>query len=83
MKLKWRIGASRNSLKSGEIFLADPPFNPLDALIKGRRSLQAALADLRAQYALHPTAELARIIQQLEAEIAIRRRRPKKPRTER
>ena len=38
-----------------------------------RRSLEAALADLTASYNLRPRPELARMIQQLEAEIAIRK----------
>ena len=42
-----------------------------------RRSLEEALADLRAQYERRPTGELVRMIEQLEAEIAIRRRPPK------
>jgi hypothetical protein len=46
----------------------------LDDVINGRRSLKAALTDLRGSYRQRPTAELARMIQQLEAEIAIRRR---------
>ena len=45
----------------------------LDDVLNGRRSLKGALADLRDSYRQHPTAELARMIQQLEAEIAIRR----------
>jgi hypothetical protein len=39
-----------------------------------KRSLEAALADLRARYATRPSGELARMIEQLEAEIAIRKR---------
>jgi hypothetical protein len=38
-----------------------------------RRSLEGALADLRAKYEKHPSGELARMIEQLHAEIAIRR----------
>ena len=41
-----------------------------------RRSLEEALADLRAKYTSRPTSDLERMIQQLEAEIAERRRRP-------
>lgn len=46
--------------------------------LTGRRSLERALADLRAQYEKRPSGELARMIEQLEAEIAIRRRPPKR-----
>jgi hypothetical protein len=46
--------------------------------MKGRRSLKSALGDLRAHYQQRPTAELARMIEQLEAEIAIRKRAPKR-----
>jgi hypothetical protein len=42
-----------------------------------RRSIEEALADLRAKYKINPTAELARMIRQLEAEIAIRKHSPK------
>jgi hypothetical protein len=42
-----------------------------------QRSLEAALADLRAQYEKRPSGELARMIEQLEAEIAIRKQPPK------
>lgn len=43
-----------------------------------RRSLEDALADLRAKYEQRPTGELARMMEQLEAEIAIRKRPPKR-----
>jgi hypothetical protein len=46
----------------------------LDEATRERRSMEEALADLRAKYEKRPTAELARMIQQLEAEIAIRKR---------
>jgi hypothetical protein len=51
--------------------------NSLDGVINQRRSLRGALLDMRANYQQRPTAKLARMIQQLEAEIAIRRRPPK------
>jgi hypothetical protein len=38
-----------------------------------KRSIEEALADLRAKYKINPTAELARMIRQLEAEIADRK----------
>jgi hypothetical protein len=41
------------------------------------RSLEKARSDLRARYDDRPTAGLARMIQQLEAEIAFRRRPPR------
>jgi len=37
------------------------------------RSLERALVDLRAKYARRPSAALARMIEQLQAEIEIRR----------
>ena len=46
-------------------------------LLTQRRSLEGALADLRVKYEKHPSGELARMIEQLHAEIAIRRRPPK------
>jgi hypothetical protein len=50
----------------------------LDELMgERRRSIEEALADLRAKYKIHPTPELARMIRQLEAEIADRKRPPK------
>jgi len=42
-----------------------------------KRSIEEALSDLRAKYKINPTPELARMIRQLEAEIAIRKRPPK------
>ena len=46
--------------------------------LTGKRSMERALADLRAQYEKRPTREFARMIEQLEAEIVIRRRPPKR-----
>jgi hypothetical protein len=43
-----------------------------------QRSLEAALADLHAQYEKRPNGELARMIEQFDAEIAIRKRPPKR-----
>ena len=40
--------------------------------------MEEALADLRAKYQQQPSFGLARMIQQLEAEIAIRRRPPRR-----
>jgi hypothetical protein len=40
-----------------------------------RRSIEEALADLHAKYERLPTAELARMIRRLHAEIGERRRR--------
>jgi hypothetical protein len=42
--------------------------------MRERRSMEEALSDLRAQYEKAPTAARARMIQQLEGEIAIRKR---------
>src|SRR3979411_1388590 len=48
----------------------------IDKAMKGRRSLESALAELEAKYRTRPSAELARMMEQLKAEIAIRKRRP-------
>jgi hypothetical protein len=41
--------------------------------------MEEALADLRKKYEQQPNFELGRMIQQIEAEIAIRKRLPKTP----
>jgi hypothetical protein len=46
----------------------------IDASFRERRSLEKAFADLVAKYEKHPSEELARMIRQLEAEIAERKR---------
>jgi hypothetical protein len=51
--------------------------DPLEKALKGRRSMEQALADLRGKYEKQPSFEMARMIQQLAAEIAIRRYTPK------
>ena len=51
--------------------------DPDEVMGERRRSIEEALADLRAKYKIHPTAELARMIRQLEAEIADRKRPPR------
>jgi hypothetical protein len=48
-----------------------------DGLDGHMRSMEEALADLRKKYEQRPSFGLARMIQQLEAEIAIRKRPPK------
>jgi len=56
--------------------------NQVGTIDKGlveRRSLEAALADLTASFNLSPRPELARIIQQLEAEIALRKQAREAP----
>jgi hypothetical protein len=45
----------------------------IDRGIRERRSIEDACADLRAKYERRPNADLARMIEQLEAEIAERR----------
>jgi phosphotransferase system HPr-like phosphotransfer protein len=49
----------------------------IDKAMKGRRSLESALAELETKYRTRPSAELARMMEQLKAEITIRKRRPK------
>jgi hypothetical protein len=51
----------------------------IEKALNERRSLEDALADLMANCSSYPTPERARMIQQLEAEIAERRRQPKRP----
>jgi hypothetical protein len=46
----------------------------LDEAMRERRSIEEALADLRAKYEKQPSRDLARMIRQLEAEIAERKR---------
>lgn len=46
----------------------------IEKALNERRSLDDALADLTASYNRYPTPELARMIKQLEAEIAERKR---------
>jgi hypothetical protein len=46
----------------------------IDKGLTERRTLEGALADLTAKYTRHPRPELVRMILQLEAEIAIRKR---------
>ena len=48
----------------------------IDKAMKGRRSLESALAELEGKYQMRPSAELARMMEQLKAEIAIRKQRP-------
>ena len=51
--------------------------DPDEVMGERRRSIEEALADFRAKYKIHPTAELARMIRQLEAEIADCKRPPR------
>ena len=44
----------------------------IDRGIRERRSIEDACADLRAKYERRPSPDLARMIEQLEAEIAAR-----------
>jgi hypothetical protein len=46
----------------------------IDEVMKARRSLQQALAEMEANYQRRPSATLARMIEQLKAELAIRKR---------
>jgi len=48
----------------------------IDKAMKGRRSLESALAEREGKYRTRPSAELARMMEQLKAEIAFRNRRP-------
>jgi hypothetical protein len=46
----------------------------IERAISERRSIETALSDLLARYEKYPTTELARMIEQLQAEIAERKR---------
>jgi hypothetical protein len=46
---------------------------PIEQALKGRRSMETALADLRATHDRRPSSSLERMIQQLESGIAIRK----------
>jgi len=46
----------------------------IDTLVKGRRTIEQAHADLVAKFARDPSPELARMIEDLELEIAERSR---------
>jgi hypothetical protein len=55
--------------------LAVRVYEPMDDLsVNKQRSIEEAVADLLAKYATRPSAELARMIEQLKAEIAERKR---------
>jgi hypothetical protein len=47
----------------------------LDEVMKQRRSLEKALAELQDNYQKRPSATLARMIEQLRAELAFRKER--------
>ena len=47
----------------------------LDEVMKQRRSLEEALAEMQASYRRRPSAMLARMIEQLRAELAFRKER--------
>ena len=54
-----------------------------ELLLQEKRTLDGALADLRDQYEKRPTGDLARMVQQLEAEIAIRKNPARSTKAER
>ena len=49
----------------------------IEKAINRRRSLESALAELEAKYQRQPSPELARMMEQLRAEIAARQQRAK------
>ena len=49
----------------------------IEKAINRRRSLESALAELEAKYQRQPSPELARMMEQLKAEIATRQQRAK------
>jgi hypothetical protein len=46
---------------------------PIEQALKGRRSIETALVDLRATHDRRPSSSLERMIQRLQSEIAIRK----------
>jgi len=52
-----------------------PMVDDLDEVMKQRRSLETALAEMEANYRRRPSATLARMIEQLKAELAFRKER--------
>jgi hypothetical protein len=47
----------------------------LEQVMKQRRSLEKALAELEARYETRPSDSLARMIEQLKAELVVRKQR--------
>jgi hypothetical protein len=47
----------------------------LEQVVKHRRSLERALAELQARHEKRPSENLARMIEQLKAELVVRRQR--------
>ena len=56
--------------------MSDAEGSQVELALGQRRSLEQALADLRAKYSTQPNRDLARMIQQLETEITVRKRSP-------
>ena len=50
--------------------------NQMEKALRNRRSLEDVLAELEAKYEQNPSAELARMMEQLRAEIEARKRPP-------
>ena len=65
----------RDGNRTGRALAMDATDTSLDALVRGRRTIEQAYADLVAKFARDPDPELARMIRDLELEITERRRR--------
>jgi hypothetical protein len=50
--------------------------NQMEKALRNRRSLEHVLAELEAKYEKNPSADLARMMEQLRAEIEARKRPP-------
>ena len=73
-------GASNNwaatTTRANGVFTAcSPMVDDLGEVMKQRRSLETALAEMEANYRRRPSATLARMIEQLKAELAFRKER--------
>src|SRR3954467_6854810 len=65
--------ATTTPAANGESRACSPMVDDLDEVMKQRRSLEKALAELQANYRRRPSATLARMIEQLKAELAFRK----------
>src|SRR5207248_9861505 len=67
--------ATTTPAANGESRACSSMVDDLDEVMKQRRSLEKALAELQANYRRRPSATLARMIEQLKAELAFRKER--------
>ena len=69
------LGGDNNARANGVFTACSPMVDDLDEVMKQRRSLETALAEMEANYRRRPSATLARMIEQLKAELAFRKER--------